>query len=405
MHRAVAVSGCIMLLFTTAAAELLQTVPHTGMQLVLLPGSARGEVLESCDIAYRRGRNAVSICYAGAKVAADSISLQPPDGVSVLRVDRPAGKPDTIVWEVDGGAQTRRQTAIRYTLDGLKWRLLYRMDYSPSAGDPARGTVALSAELELTNESGMDLEGCALSLDIGSRDDGQALLVGGDTIDLPAGWTKCWTVGLPDRPSCAADRAPAILQGLDAGVTYAYDPLRFGGAVHRLVQLAPPTQENVLLAALALPEGPLKLHLPGDEFAGELPVVTATWHPTPGTGDALTGPWVEVDTGPETSIVVDDTLTALRRDKLNFDKTGRVAGFDIIENHRLRLVNYTGSPVTFAAFQEVASKWVLSGLAPPLGEAAPADRGTAKPVWSGTLQPGVETAVEFALTKHQGTNK
>ena len=398
MYKAIVVSGCILLLITTAAAELLQTIPTTGMQLVLLPGSTRGDVVQTCDIAYRRGCNLVNLCYSGAKVAPDSIALQPPDGLSVLRVDRPAGRADTVVWQVDGGAQTRQPTVIRYTLDGLKWRLLYRMDYSPAAGNPARGAVALSAELELTNESGMDLEGCALSLDMGSRDDGQALLVGTDAIDLPAGWTKCWAVRTRDGASC-------ILDGLEATVAYVYDPLRFKGAVQRLLQIAAPADEAALLAALALPEGALELYLPGDDFAAELPAATSTWRPTPAAGDARKGPWVEIDTGPESSVMVKDTLAEFRRDKFALDKTGRVSGFDIVENHQLRFTNYTATPVAFTAFQEVATKWVLSGLTPALGESIPPDRGTAKPVWSGTLQPGVETLVEFTITKHQGTNK
>lgn len=398
MYRTIAVSGCILLLITTAAAELLQTIPTTGMQLVLLPGSTRGDVVQTCDIAYRRGGNLVNLCYSGAKVAPDSIALQPPDGLSVLRVDRPAGRADTIVWQVDGGAQTRQPTVIRYTLDGLKWRLLYRMDYAPSAGNPARGAVALSAELELTNESGMDLEGCALSLDMGSRDDGQALLVGTDAIDLPAGWTKCWAVR-------TRDGAPCILDGLEATVAYVYDPLRFKGAVQRLLQIAAPADEAALLAALALPEGALELYLPGDDFAAELPAATSTWRPTPAAGDARKGPWVEIDTGPESSVMVKDTLAEFRRDKFALDKTGRVSGFDIVENHHLRFTNYTSTPVAFTAYQEVATKWALSGLTPALGESVPHDRGTAKPVWSGTLQPGVETLVEFTITKHQGTNK
>jgi hypothetical protein len=398
MYRAIVVSGCILLLITTGAAELLQTIPTTGMELVLLPNSTRGDVVQTCDIAYGRGRNLVNLCYSGAKVAPDSIALQPPDGVSVIRADRPAGRADTIVWQVDGGAQTRRPTVIRYTLDGLKWRLIYRMDYSPSAGDPARGTVALSAELELTNESGMDLEGCALSLDMGSRDDGQALLVGGDTIDLPAGWTKCWAVRTRGGDPC-------ILDGLEATVAYVYDPLRFKGAVQRLLQIAAPADEAALLAALALPEGALELYLPGDDFATELPAATSTWRPTPGAADAAKGPWVEIDTGPESSILVNDTLAEFRRDKFALDKTGRVSGSDIIENHHLRFTNYTATPVAFTAYQEVATKWALSGLTPALGESVPPDRGTAKPVWSGTLQPGVETLVRFTVTKHQGTNK
>lgn len=398
MYKAIVVSGCILLLITTAAAELLQTIPTTGMQLVLLPGSTRGDVVQTCDIAYRRGCNLVNLCYLGAKVTPDSIALQPPDGLSVLRVDRPAGRADTIVWQVDGGAQTRQPTVIRYTLDGLKWRLLYRMDYAPTTGDPARGIVALSAELELTNESGMDLEGCALSLDIGSRDDGQALLVGGDTIDLPAGWTKCWAVRTRDGASC-------ILDGLEASIAYVYDPLRFKGAVQRLLQIAAPADEAALLAALALPEGALELYLPGDDFAAELPAATSTWRPTPAAGDARKGPWVEIDTGPESSVMVIDTLAEFRRDKFALDKTGRVSGFDIVENHQLRFTNYTATPVAFTAYQEVATKWALSGLAPALGESIPPDRGTAKPVWSGTLQPGLETLVEFTITKHQGTNK
>ncbi len=398
MYRAIAVSGCILLLITTGAAELLQTIPTTGMQLVLLPNSTRGDVVQTCDIAYGRGRNLVNLCYSGAKVAPDSIALQPPDGVSVIRADRPAGRADTIVWQVDGGAQTRRPTVIRYTLDGLKWRLIYRMDYSPSAGDPARGTVALSAELELTNESGMDLEGCALSLDIGARDDARALLVGGETIDLPAGWTRSWIVR-------TADADPCILDGLEAAIAYVYDPLRFKSAVQRLLQIAPPADGAALLAALALPEGALELYLPGSDFAGELPAATSTWRPTPGAADAAKGPWVEIDTGPESSILVSDTLAEFRRDKFALDKTGRVSGFDIIENHRLRFTNYTAAPVAFSAYQEVATKWALSGLTPALGESVPPDRGTAKPVWSGTLQPGVETLVRFTVTKHQGTNK
>ncbi len=398
MFRAIAVSACLSLIISISGAQLLQTIPQAGMQLVLSPGSTRGEVLQQCEIAYDRGRNTVTVSYANTKIAPDSITIHPPDGLAILRTDRPSGRPNTILWEIDGGAGTRRPTEIRYTLDGLTWRLLYRMDYVPSPANAAQGTVSLSAEVELTNESGMDLRDCALSIDIGTRDDGQVLRVENRSIALPAGWTGRWALR-------STDGTERVVRDLEADIAYIYDPLRFKSSVRRMLQISPPPDERALLAAMALPEGALDLYLPGDDLAHDVPTATATWHPTPGTGDAMAGPWVEIDAGPEASIVVEDTLVALSRDKFNLDKTGRVSGFDIIENRRLSFTNYSGAPVMFTAYQEVATKWELKGLTPALEQNAPADRGTAKPVWTGRLPAGVETVAEFTLIKHQGTNK
>jgi len=397
MQRAIALVFCLLIMTSAATAELQQTLTRTGMQVMLMPGSSQAEVSEICDIDYRRGLNSITICHTGAKVVADTMTLLPPDGLDVVRTARPPGKADTVVWEVDGGAGTTQPTEVRYTLDGIKWKLVYRMDYAPSSTDPMQGTVALCADVEVTNESGMDLTDCALSIQIGARDEVETLTVGTDTVDVPAGWTRRWNASM-------ADGGRGIIEGLPARISYVYDPLTFKGSVHKLLLLSRPDDEATLLRALKLPQSAMDIYLPTDGVEAELPSVSATWQPTAGTGEDVEGPWLEIDAGAEASIVVESRLMGLKIDKLNLDKTGRVAGYDIIEARRIEITNYTGSAVAFAAYQEVASKWVLSGIKPELGEAPPAARGAAKPIWFGELEAGEPTTVEFTVTKHQGTN-
>ncbi len=377
--------------------EIQQTVARTAMEIALTPGSTRALVKDIRQVDYGRELSTVAFSYGQAKVSADSVQIVPPNGLSVKRSYRPAGKDNTLVWELEGRPQDNAPTVISYELDGIKWQPLYVLTYQQDAETPGRGSVSLQAEIEITNESGLEVESASFTVAlVGSGENTSRLQVRGTALDLPPGWTKRWAL-------VTATGSQYIQQNLLAQVRHVYDPSIYAQEVHRLVMIEADPGSLPGLYLLSLPEGPLDIFLAGTgEACDDLPAVVTTWRPRT-EWKKVGGPLdcVLVDAGADPGISVVDTVMALRKEKLAVDKVGRISGMDIVEEHKLTLMNNSPRDVTMAVYQRLLSNWEIRPKPPAVKP--PGDKKDA-PIWVGPLSATGTATLEFTIIKHQGSN-
>jgi len=217
LRAAISLLAAIMLIATCHAVELQESVSVSAMHVTLIPGSSRVLVQEARQIDYAASEQSVAFAYGQARIAVDSVRISPPNGVTVEATHRPAGRDDCVIWDLAGRPVSPSPTRISYELEGLDWKLLYRLDFNPASTTGHSGTATVSAAIEVCNQSGLDLRATSLSLALnGAPDEGCSLRVAGGLRDLPTGWTKQWPVVTTDGASSIATDLAAHVQRADA---------------------------------------------------------------------------------------------------------------------------------------------------------------------------------------------
>jgi len=396
MLRAAMCALCgLVLAVSSFAVELQQTAWRTQMEITLTPGSARALVRELRAIDYSGQVKSVVFSYGQAKIAAESLQIRPPAGLTVTRSYRPADKDNCLVWELQGEAPNPGPTVISYELEGLKWQPRYRLGYQQDGEVPDRGSVNLQAEIAITNDSGLDLEAASLLVALGDGEDSRQLRARDEGLELPAGWSKQW-------PLVTAAGSANIYEVQPVYLRHVYDPRAHGNTVRKLLMIPGEPGSAERLHLLSLPAGPMEVFLLGPEqtVAG-VPEVVTEWHAQIGLADAAgTENYIVLDAGAETDIIVEHTILAVRKDRLALDKLGRVSGMDLIEEHRLTVTNYSGADVAMAVYQEFLTSWELKPKPPAVG----IEEAEEPLLWSGPLAAGETQTLEFTLIKHQGSN-
>ena len=404
LRAAISLLAAIMLIATCHAVELQESVSVSAMHVTLIPGSSRVLVQEARQIDYAASEQSVAFAYGQARIAVDSVRISPPNGVTVEATHRPAGRDDCVIWDLAGRPVSPSPTRISYELEGLDWKLLYRLDFNPASTTGHSGTATVSAAIEVCNQSGLDLRATSLSLALnGAPDEGCSLRVAGGLRDLPTGWTKQW-------PVVTADGDSSIATDLAAHVQYVYAPQSYSSKVQRLLVLSESEQAPLPVPLLSLPEGPVDIYLHVTDQPGSVPDAIAIWRTTAarsgvpgGSQDSLT-----FELGPEPAIAVEDTTVALRKENVTFDARGQVAGMDVVEQHQMTVTNRADHDAELALYQEVLSKWKLDLTSPtPDGENAETDQRDRSQIrlWSGTLLRGETVTIEFTLTRPLGVGQ
>lgn len=390
---------------SAVAAELEATVPSGELEVLLRPGSSRALVRDIRSIEYSSEEQSVIFSYGAAKVVEETIRLLPPEGLTVARAFRPAGKTHCLVWKLEGDARPGAPTVLSYEVEDLKWRTCYRLKYEPDAKTANCGRSSIEADIEITNETGLDLMRAGFALRLDERDALSDLCVRGREVNLAMGWTRRWRL---ER----RDGSGYVVANIPTDVWHVFDPRVYANDVHKLLLLtaSPGSLERLWLQNL--PEGELEVFLPGSGDApSELPDVVTKWYAQEGLAD-LGGVEakcrLQLDVGVEPAVRVEPTMLSVTKERVNFDRLGRVCGMDIVERHRLGLLNRTGEDVNIAMFQELLPKWELKVTQPEVAARSQADDEAEEknaPLWSGVLGARMGGSVEFTLTKHQGTNE
>ncbi len=374
MKRTIAICLALATFAATAwAGPALQRLGEpAGIQVALSTTSSKALVRQDVQTHLVRGSNRLTFTWATDKVDAGSVLLRAPGDLAVGETIVPAGSARTLAWDVTAPTEGDWAVTISYLLADVKWTPSYRLLYQPGS-DHAQ----LEGSLTLSNESGLALEDARLSLTLGRSGSDDATRT---TWDIPdAG----------DLPVSARVRAGFLPQmALRARLVYRLDGEQDPQKVRQVLVLTPPTEGG--LAQEALPVGRVSIvllteaGLPARSMAGELKYAP--------------GEEFELDLGVERDIVVERTMLDQRKQNLDFDRLGRVAGSDTLERYQIAIRNHTGADAQLEVLETVLNTWEFSSRelhARDLDEGVVAIRLTAP--------AGEARELLFTMLKHSGT--
>lgn len=174
----------------------------------------------------------------------------------------------------------------------------------------------------------------------------------------------------------------AALAGLAGEIVCEYE----GGPVRERLELA--LTPDQVLALVALPAGEVTVEFSEDT---QRPPLSVGPLPAPAQGQVI------LLLGETRDLLVKRTLLAQRQEALQFDKLARLSGFDLVEDCRLEVTNYTSAPARVRLWEIVMAPWELKSDPPP----AKTEGG--RVAFELRPEPGQTAAVGFTLTKHTGT--
>ncbi|MBC7287269.1 MAG: hypothetical protein H5T86_04325 [Armatimonadetes bacterium] len=105
----------------------------------------------------------------------------------------------------------------------------------------------------------------------------------------------------------------------------------------------------------------------------------------------------EADLGSSQYASVRRVLLEERRDNLDFDRYGRVQGYDVIESYWVEAVNGSGEQVTVEICEDMTSAWEM--VAEPRPEAIYTDMA----VFRMQLNPFERATISYRIVKHSGS--
>lgn len=385
----------VLLCATGYCAELQQAATPLSLEITLTPGSSKALVRDVRSATISEPNTVVEFSWAGAKVDPASLQIVPPEGVTVVRTSQAADQKDTVIWELVGQSAANAKTILVYQLDGIQWSPHYTLAYTNSRDEASQGLASLQATVDITNDSGLDLQNAHFTLEL-ETDEGAMLQVGNGPVSLPLKWTK----RLPLR---GVDGSPDLLAQLPAWTRCVYNARLYGNDVHNLLYVGTEPVSTQCRRLQALPEGPLDVMMPGSgDMADALPAVSTTWKRNPALtriSDELA--CLSIDMGIVQTVTARERLLEFRRKKIAFDDLGHVSGSDVIERRALELVNMGSEVAGIDVYWEILKTWELvSDL--PRPSASTGEK--AVPIWSGSVPAHGSATMGFTITKHEGTN-
>ncbi|MFP4249506.1 MAG: hypothetical protein ACLFU7_07590 [Armatimonadota bacterium] len=365
-----AIITMVLLASPVLAAPTLQQVGEpTATEVVMYTGSSEAVVRQETDVRLARRANTVSFEWASDSVDASSIRLHGDPALTVGEVLRPTGDDRLLRWSVDAPATGDYALTASFLLSGLKWSADYQLDWSPG-----NDTARLSGWLSVKNETGMDLDGLRARFVLGNPGAGaeqQATFELRDLRELAAG-ASARTAFFPTTE-------------VPVRTIHRIDSEADAERVQRLIEITPPAAGP--LARTSLPSGPMTIVTPTDVPPASMRDARLSYEPSES---------FEIDLGIERDVVVERRLTERRKTALEFDRLGKVSGFDTVESYRIEVRNRTDEPIEIELVETVLETWEMKTDAVHVLE----DGQAFMPL--GVPADG-EDSIEFTLVKHSGT--
>ncbi len=370
--RTVALAVTFILVASMAWAEpvLEQSGMRTATELVLYTGASFALVRQSSMLRLAEGANTVAFAWTGDKIDAASVRLHAPADVSVGEVVRPAGAATTLQWTLTPQAPGITPITVVYQLAGISWKPAWRLTWEPGAAD-----ATLQGWVTVTNGSGLDLASVRAQIVLGRPGADAA-----DQLSFPI-------AGLTDLPAGASVRATFVpTMALGARVIYRIDSEAAPEQVRRRLGVQPPTAG--LLAREPLPTGPLTVALTSADGPDQSLATELKYEP---------GEEFEIDLGVARDIVVERRLLAREKLRMEFDRLGRVSGFDTVESYLIEVRNHGHEDANLEIVEAVVdTAWEFETRALHVTEPG-------RVIMHLSVAPGERGHVQFTITKHSGT--
>jgi hypothetical protein len=369
---------CLLAICTWTAAQTdvapLQLGSAPARSVTLYVGSDRALIQEQATVWLRAGANDVRLRWVDAGLDVASLDLQAPADVQVSTSRVPAGETNTVAWTLTAPTAGPRTVTCSYFLKGLGWSPTYEVIY-----DPATGVAALSGKLHLQNDTKLPLRGAAIRLlpaptaCLESAAASPTAYWELSDLHLLPGW-QLRVPFLPPTP-------------LPAQVLYRADWEANKQDVCKVLQID--------LRALSLP-GPLpKGHVEvlQKRDGTLLPVASSDL-------EARADKPTELDLGVEPSVVFERKVTARHKQGIEYDKAGRVAGYDSVEEIAVSLRNRTADDVRIELIEKTPGK---TTVACKLAAAEENPNDPNQITWPLTLKAGQSVTVTYTITRKVGS--
>ncbi len=339
-------------------------------ELVLHTGTSKALVRQQVRLQLRDGQNSVSFSWTAGKIDASSVRLEA-KGLQVGETTRPAGTEKTLQWSVTAPEAGEHTATLSYLLDGIKWSPDYRMHLA--AGETR---VTLSGTIALTNESGLHLKRVDAKLVLGRPGGGTDA---GERLVFPIFSLESLPVGETFRTR--------FLDALEMPVerVYRIDSEHAAERVDRLLVVQPPS--TGVLGREALPTGSMHLTIDRGEQPARVIRTKLDYEPSEE---------FEIGIGPERDVLVERDLLEHRKVEMEFDRLGKVSGFDTVQRYRLRVTSYLARAIELEIIETVLETWELRTDALHVLE-------DGRAIMRLPLPAGDQASLEFTLIKHSGT--
>lgn len=355
---------------------MVQSGEFKDVRIRMYIGSDRALVRESCQVYLPMGTSEVRFKWIDADIDGAEVRLEAPAGVRVGGMRQPVGETNCVAWPVEVDSEGVRTLTACYFVRGLNWSATYEVVF-----DAAAGNASLVGRLHLSNDSRLPLRDAHLELcapptalldasqEIGGRGK-PGVYATIEHCDLEPGWQKR-VVFIEAR-----DIPARVVYRLDWEATRA-EARRF-----LLLDLRP------MGGPQALPQGHLELY--------ERQGAERTW--------VLSGDLVpaadketELALGVERQIIFQRTTTSWRKTEVQFDRVGRVSGFDTTEEISAVVRSRLTAPAQVEMVERVPGKWELDTRVPPTKREANLVQ------WDYVLEPGERREITFRIIRHIGS--
>lgn len=358
------------------AVPLIRSSAAKDVRITMYVGSDRALVRETCSVLLPKGTSEVQFRWTDANIDGSTVTLHGPADVSIGGLRQPVGASKTLSWPVEAETAGLREFATCYYVTGLKWSVSYYVTF-----DGAAGTASLLGKLHLTNDSKLPLRDAHLELAV-----------------APTG-------AIEKLEAAEAGEAPgayAVLEdcALEPGWQRRVRFVRVRDVPVRIVYRADPgawkqeVRKHLLLDLTDVPvPGPLpKGHLEVYEM------VSGQRVPVIGTDlNHASDKETEVYVGVERDIVFERKILSRRKTDVEFDRIGRVSGFDTSEEVCDSFRNRLATPVRIELVEKVPGKWDFAGRTPPTKKEANEVR------WEFELEPDGSKEIVFKVIRHTGS--
>lgn len=358
------------------AAPLLRPSATEAVRVTMHVGADRALVRETCSVYLPEGTSDVQFRWTEAPIDDASVSLHGPDDVAIGGLRRPAGESKVLSWPVQAPTAGMRRFIASYFVTGLKWSASYRVVFDAQAQ-----TASLVGSLHLTNDSKLPLRNARLEL-------------------APA------PTGVLDRLEDAEATEPAATYAalddftLEPGMQRRVTFLRARDVPIRILYRADPEafrQEVRKFLMLDLRDLPVPGTLPRGGLQVQEVVGGRRLPVTAGELVHAADRDTEVALGVERDIVYDRRILSRRKTDVEFDRLGRVSGYDTSEEVRDAIRNRLPVPVRIELIEKIPGKWDFASRTTPTRKEANEVR------WEFDLEPNEAREIVFKIIRHIGS--
>jgi hypothetical protein len=362
--------------FGHADTVLFQLAPAASQAVTLYLGSDRCVVRETTRLSLPAGRTELRFRWGDANLDPATIGLVAPADVRVSGYRAHRDEAGTYAWDVDADAPGEREFTASYNLRGLTWTPTYELTF-----DAAAGTATLIGRLQLSNDSHLPLREARFQLctttpiivePLGVTAGGELTHLYADlpTVTVLQGWQR---------------RLPFLrMEGIPARTVYRADPDNTAAEVRRILKVD-------------LRQTPLPGALPRGHVEVWETLADASRRAVGADLAQVLDADTELSLGSERRLVFDRKVMAHRKTDFEFDRMGRVAGFDTCDDIRDRFRNHTAATVRVELIERAAGKWDLRA------DTVPTRRDVSELRWEFDLPAGAQRDLPFALVRHSGT--